>query len=203
MTTNLTNAIESNPFAAAPVLDQPQRKKSHDKPTTTRKPRGKGKASAVIAAAPAWEFDPSRYGALGQEMAIAAKQQVQSAGTFWDRCRTLYVEAQEHGKAQEALDALFGPGEKVKGKKAPWFRTYKSILTNALTNGVTITNEMGMSAAQKSVKAAKDEATDNDEESSQAKTNSLLDMFTKLAQGCLNRGVPKSQLATILKGLEA
>jgi len=162
--------------------------------------RSKAKPSAVIMA---WELDAQRYGALGQEMAQAAAQQTQAAITYWDRCRTLYVEAQAHSKGQEALNALFGPGEKVKGKKAPWFRTYKSILSNALANGVTVTNEMGMTAAQKAVKVAKDEATDNDPEKSEAKTEQLVEMFTKLAQGCLNRGVAKSQLATILKGLEA
>lgn len=154
-------------------------------------------------ATPAWELDATRYGALGQEMATSAVQQVAAAGSYWDRCRTLYVEAQNHGKAQEALDCLFGPGEKVKGKKAPWFRTYKSILSNALLHGVTLTDDMGMSAAQQAVKAAKDEATDSDAEASAAKDEQLVGMFTKLAQGCLNRGIAKSKLATILKGLEA
>lgn len=158
---------------------------------------GKGKVKPD-----AWAFDGAMLGQLGQEMAQAAAQQTQAAGTYWDRCRTHYVAAQDHGKAQEALDALFGPGEKVKGKKAPWYRTYKSLLSTANEIGVTVTNDMGMSALQKAIKLAKEEASENDPETAAAKDAQLLDMFTKMAQGCLNRGISKAKLAAILKGLE-
>lgn len=169
----------------------------------TSAPKAAPKGRKGKPAADSWQFDANRYGQLGQEMATAAAAQTQSAVNYWDRCRTLYVEAQAHGAGQEAIAALFGPGEKVKGKKAPWFRTYKSILVNALSHGVTIGNDMGMTAAQKAVKIAKEDGIDNDPVKAEAKTSQLVEMFTKLAQGCLNRGVSKAQLATILKGLEA
>lgn len=154
------------------------------------------------AAQVAYVFDASRFGTLGQEMAQAAAQQTQAAGTYWDRARTLYVEAQDNGCAQAAIDALFGPGEKVKGKKAPWFRTYKSILSSSLKHGIVITNAMGMTAVQKLIKGAKESAAENDETAAAAKDQQLLDMFTKMAQGCLNRGITKATLAKIIKDME-
>lgn len=143
-------------------------------------------------------FDANVAGVLGQEMATAAHQQVVGAVSYWDRCRTVFSAAQAQGKGQEAFDAIFGPGEKVKGKKAPWYRTYKSILSNALQHGVTIGQDMGMSAAQAAVKEAKDNAADAGD-----KAAKLVEMFTKMAQGCLNAGVSKAKLDTIIKGLDA
>lgn len=165
-----------------------------------RKPAKAKPSTPVIVV---WTFDAQRYGSLGQEMGQAAVQQVAAAGTYWDRCRTLYVEAQNNGAAQEALDALFGPGDKVKGKKAPWYRTYKSLLNSALTLGLTVTDQMGMSALQKAIKGAKEDAADENEEAAAAKDAQLLEMFKKIAQGCLNRGITKKALAEALKGLEA
>lgn len=152
---------------------------------------------------PAYEFNAQVFGALGREMAEAAAQQTSAAGNYWDRSRTLYVEAQNNGKAQEALDAMFGPGDKVKGKKAPWYRAYKSQLTSCLKLGITVDNSMGMTAVAKLIKGAKEAAADDSAEASAAKDAQLLDMFKKMAQGCLNRGIDKKQLATILKELEA
>lgn len=163
--------------------------------------RGRKPADAPVIVA--WAFDAARYGSLGQEMGQAAVQQVSAAGTYWDRCRTLYVEAQNHGVAQEALDALFGPGDKVKGKKAPWYRTYKSLLNSALTLKLTVTDAMGMSALQKAIKGAKEDAADENDEAREAKAAQLLEMFKKIAQGCLNKGITKAELAKALKELEA
>lgn len=140
---------------------------------------------------------------FGQEMAQAATQQVSNAGTYWDRCRTMFTEAQRNGKAAEALEAIFKPGENVKGKKAPWYRTYKSILGSAVALGLSVTDDMGMTALQKAIKVAKDEAAEKDPQLRQEKDNNALEMFKRMCVGCLNRGIPKSKLAAILKDAEA
>lgn len=142
-------------------------------------------------------------GSFGQEMAQAATQQVSNASTYWDRCRTYFTEAQRNGKAAEALEAIFKPGENVKGKKAPWYRTYKSILGSAVALNLTVTDSMGMTALQKAIKIAKDEAADNDPKLKAEKDANALEMFKRMVVGCLNRGIPKSKLATILKDAEA
>lgn len=140
---------------------------------------------------------------FGQEMAQAATQQVSNAGSYWDRCRTYFTEAQRNGQAEAAITAIFKPGENVKGKKAPWYRTYKSILSSAVTLKLTVTDDMGMSALQKAIKAAKDEAAENDPKLKAEKDNNALEMFKRMCIGCLNRGIPKAKLAAILKDAEA
>lgn len=148
-----------------------------------------------------WIID-DRFSATGQEMAVAAAQANVQSGTFWDRCRTLFVEAQEHGKAQEAVSVLFSAGDKVKGKKAPWYRTYKSLLNSCLTLNVKLDNSHGMSAVQKLIKIAKETKLENDPEAQAAKAEDLKGMFKRMAQGCLNAGVKKSELVAILKEVE-
>lgn len=148
-----------------------------------------------------WAVD-NRFGQLGVELATKAVQAVSEAGTLWDRCRTLYCEAQEHGKQEDAIAAIFGPGEKVKGKKAPWYRTYKSLLTNANKLHVTVTNDMGMTALQKAIKASKAEAEEQDEEQGEAKVAQLKGMFINFAKALLERGVTKAELAKLLKDVE-
>ena len=82
------------------------------------------------------------------------------AATLWDRARTYFVQAQEHGQSEAAVVALFSAGDEVKGRKAPWYRTYKSLLSSASKLSINVTNEMGVTALQKEIKAAKDEAQD-------------------------------------------
>lgn len=144
-----------------------------------------------------WSLDVGRYEALGEEMANAAVSSVKEAGTLWDRARTFFVEAQAHGQGEAAVVALFHPGDNIKGRKAPWYRTYKSLLSSAVKLSINVTNEMGMSALQKEIKAAKDEAQDPE-----AKKAQLIGMFLRLAKGCLEKGITKAQLAKELTKLE-
>lgn len=144
-----------------------------------------------------WTLDANRYSQLGHEMAEAAVNNVKDAATLWDRARTYFVEAQEHGQGEAAVVALFSAGDEVKGRKAPWYRTYKSILSSAVKLSITVTNEMGMSALQKEIKAAKDEQADPE-----AKKAQLLGMFLRLAKGCLEKGISKKELASELTKLE-
>lgn len=149
--------------------------------------------------------DFTAYGSLGHEAAVAATQQVKAAGNYWDRMRTLYVAAQDVGQAAEAIAALFGAGDKVKGKKAPWYRNYKSCLTRAQERGVTVTNDMGAAALAQALKAqAVTNGSDSDGDSDQdaTKLEGLLVMFDRMAKGALNAGATKAQLAKRLAALE-
>lgn len=162
----------------------------------------KATKSAPVKAAP-FMLQEDQLSAFGIEMATAATQAISSAGNYWDRCRTMFVPAQQNGKGKEALDALFNAGDKVKGKKAPWYRTYKSILNSALTLGIAVTDAMGMSELQKAIKARKDEAAENDPAVREEKIANAKKMFRNMAIGCLKLDVPKSELARILKDCEA
>lgn len=168
--------------------------------TAAKRASTRGKGHAVDKN---WHLPVNELEALGQEMANAAVQQVQAGTNYWDRCRTQYIEAQNHGRAQEALVAIFKPGESVKGKKAPWYRTYKSILTAAAERGIEVTNDMGMSALQKLIKENKEQEIETDPEKAEAKRAQMLGMFVRLATGCLNMGISKRELAEALKEIEA
>lgn len=144
-------------------------------------------------------FAVQEFEALGQEMAVAATQQISAATTYWDRCRSLYVQAQDHGRAQEAIVALFAPGEAVRGKKAPWYRTYKSILTQCEQRGLHLSNETGMSAAQQLIKEAKQSEVESDPTAKKLKDEQMIGMFQRLAQGCLNRGIKLARLVKVLE----
>ncbi len=162
-----------------------------------RKPR-----SPKPADAPAWALDADRLTKLGTDMVNAAVGQVKEGGTFWDCVRTQYVDAQAHGAGEAALVAIFAPGEKIKGKKAPWYRTYKSLLTNAHNRGIVINNEMGMGTVQAAIKASKEEEVDSDPAKAAEKQANLITMFERLAKGCLSSGVTKAKLAEVLKNIE-
>lgn len=146
-----------------------------------------------------WHLDQERLTALGQEMATAATQQVRSSGTYWERCREVFMEAQTHNKAQEAVQELFAAGDKVEGRKAPWYRTYKSLLTACATRNIIVTVDMGMSQVQKLIKEHKQAEIESDPEAKSAKDEQMIEMFRRLAQGCLNRGIEKKVLAAVLK----
>jgi hypothetical protein len=169
-------------------------------PATNEQAKGKGKKAGGSAVT---KLDPERYTGLGAEMAQAAASQTVAVGTLWNRCRTLFTEAQRIGKAGEAVELLFAPGERVKGKKAPWYRTYKSLLTNAVKLNVPVTDDMGMTALQKAIKAAKETAEENDPEAAKAKNAQMLGMFQRMVSGCLARGISKADLARIVKEAEA
>lgn len=171
--------------------------------TNTGRGRGRGKAKDAPAIQDNWTLPAQQMEALGVEMAQAAVQQVQAGVTYWDRVRTLFVDAQQHKRPNEAIVALFSAGDKVKGKKAPWYRTYKSLLSSAASLKIQVTNDMGMSALQKLIKEAKAEKAENDPEQKEAKDAQMIEMFVRLAQGCLNRGISKATLAARLKELEA
>lgn len=162
--------------------------------------RGSNKAPEV----PAFDFatHAQRYGAVGKHAAIEAVSATNNAGSQWVSIRNAFVEGQTAGFARETHDAIFAAGDAVKGKKAPWYRTYKSVLNSAIELGLTVAPDMGMSALQKAIKAAKEEKAENDPEAAAAKATQLLEMFAKMAQGCLNAGIPKTKLAAVLKGLE-
>lgn len=170
--------------------------------TTRRRGRPPKKAPEAHAPRSRWHLDVDQLHALGQEMATAATQQVRSSGTYWERCRDQFIEAQTHGVAQQALEALFGAGDAVEGKKAPWYRTYKSLLTTSAQRGIILTADMGMSTVQKLIKEHKAAEIENDPHAKEVKDQQMLEMFRRLAQGCLNRGISKSDLAAVLKELQ-
>ena len=144
-------------------------------------------------------FNADELSKLGTQIGTVAAQQASQGGNIWNEVRTRFAAAQRDGKAQEAFDAIFtNGGDKVKGKKAPWYRTYKSLLNSAIVHGVTVTDDMGASALQAAVKEAKSAATSETDEQAAA-----ILMFTRMAQGALNKGVSKAKLASVLKGLEA
>lgn len=173
-------------------------RKSNTKLQTPVATKREGKSKPV-----AFILNTDALATFGQEMAQAAAGQVKNAGTYWDRCRTHFSEAQRNGKAEEAITAMFAAGDNVKGKKAPWYRTYKSILNAAVTLAIKVTDDMGMSALQKAIKAAKDDAAENDPAKKAEKDANALEMFKRMCIGCLNRGIPKAKLAAIVKESEA
>lgn len=148
-------------------------------------------------------FEVKEFESLGQEMAVAATQQTVAASTYWDKCRSLFVQAQDHGRAADAIVALFAPGEAVKGKKAPWYRTYKSILTQCEQRGLHITNEHGVTAAQALIKESKANEIEADPAAKKLKDAQMIDMFRRLAQGCLNRGIKLATLNNVMRELAA
>lgn len=130
--------------------------------TNTKTGKGKGKA------APAASLDTAAALALGKSVGEEATKANISAGNIWATARTHYVLAQGVKQAKEWVEA-FGKGIKsVKGRKAPWARTYLSILTRAAKLGVNISDEMGMGDAQKAVKAAQDELADPTQKAKEA-----------------------------------
>lgn len=167
----------------------------HNETPRARKAPARRKADDFV-------MDHAKYQKFGQEMATAATQQVAKADTYWNQCRSLFIEAQSHGRASEAITDLFSPGESIKGRKAPWYRTYKSLLNNCVTYKIKVAEDDGMSAIQARIKDAKQEEIDNDPEKAEEKNQQMLEMFKRQAQGCLNRGIPKAQLAAILKELQ-
>lgn len=147
-------------------------------------------------------LDHEKYLKFGQEMATAATQQTSTAETYWNTCRSLFIEAQQHKRTGEALVDLFSPGDNIKGRKAPWYRTYKSLLTACHDRKIKVTEEDGVTAIQAKIKEAKQAEIDNDPEKAEEKNQQMVEMFRRQAQGCLNRGIPKTQLAAILKELQ-
>lgn len=143
-----------------------------------------------------------QYGAIGKHAAIEAVNSTNNAGSQWVSIRDAFVEGQDAGFARETHDAIFAAGDAVKGKKAPWYRTYKSILNSAIEYKLTVTKDMGMSALQKAIKGAKEDKAANDPTAAAAKAQQLIEMFTKMAQGCLNAGIEKATLAKVLKSIE-
>lgn len=147
-------------------------------------------------------FDEQQYVHLGEEMAQEASKQVSNAGSFWERCRDMYVGAQEHGRAEDALRALFSPGDTMQGRKAPWYRTYKSILTSCFNLKIKVAHDHGVTTVQRLIKDARDAIVERDPRARAAKDQQVLVMFTRLAQGCLNRGISKQALVAALKDLQ-
>lgn len=147
-------------------------------------------------------FDEEVYVHLGTEMAQQASKQVSDAGSYWEKCRNLYVAAQDHGRAQDALRALFSPGDTMQGRKAPWYRTYKSLLTSCFNMKIKVQDTLGMTAVQALIKAAKQQIIDRDPRKRAEKDAQVLEMYKRLAQGCLNRGITKQQLVAALKDLQ-
>lgn len=129
----------------------------------------------------------------GVEVATAATAVTAATGNAWACLRTIISEAQANGCGKEAFEAFFNAGDKVKGKKAGWWRGYKSAINNALELGITITNDMGYSALLTAIKEAKG-PTD---------PAKLLAMVEKMAQGYLNAGGDKAKLLATIKEMEA
>lgn len=147
----------------------------------------------------AYSFSAEEATTIGRNIATIATQQKAQAGNNWDVLRTGYVQASAAGVAQDWLTATFeNGGDKVKGAKAAWYRTYKSILSGAHEHAVELTDSMGSTAAQNAVRDARQDAKPESERQAQ-----LYQMFLKMAQGALNAGVSKAKLAAGLKGLAA
>lgn len=150
-------------------------------------------------AAPAYTFNADDATTIGRNVATIATQQKAQAGNNWDVLRTGYVQASKAGKAAEWLEATFtNGGDRVKGAKAAWYRSYKSNLTGAHEYGVEVTDSMGATAVQNAVRDARQDGKSEAERQEQ-----LYQMFLKMAQGALNAGVTKAKLAAGLKGLDA
>lgn len=143
--------------------------------------------------APAYVLDVEAVAKRGVEVATAATAVTAATGNAWACLRTIISEAQANGCGKEAAEAFFAAGDGVKGKKAGWWRGYKSAINNALALNITITNDMGYSALLAAIKEAKG-PTDPEK---------LLAMVEKMAQGYLNNGGDKAKLLALVKGLEA
>lgn len=126
---------------------------------------------------------------LGKEAATLAASSVVQAGNVWNRIRSLYVPAQEAGQSNEFVTALFEAGDKVKGKKAPWYRAYKSILSRAAKDGVTVTSAMSAKQAQDAVRDAAD-ATETAEE----KKAKALAFFGRMWASAIANGLTEAEL---------
>lgn len=147
----------------------------------------------------AYVFNADDATTIGRNVATIATQQKAQGSNAWDVLRTGYVQASKAGVAQDWLEATFtNGGDRVKGAKAAWYRSYKSNLMGAHEHGVTITDDMGATAAQNAVRDARQEGKGEAERQEQ-----LYQMFLKMAQGALNAGVSKAKLAAGLKGLAA
>lgn len=144
-------------------------------------------------AAAQYVLDVEAVAKRGVEVATAATAVTAATGNAWACLRTIISEAQANGCGKEAAEAFFAAGDAVKGKKAGWWRGYKSAINNALALGITITNDIGYSALLQAIKEAKG-PTD---------PAKLLAMVEKMAQGYLNAGGDKAKLLSVVKALEA
>jgi hypothetical protein len=136
--------------------------------------------------------------ALGKSVGTAATEANVQSSNVWATCRTHYCLAQSAGKAGEWCDQFVKGVKSVKGRKAPWARTYSSILVRAAKLGVTIENAMGANDAQKAVKAAQDAAADPTE-----KAKAALEMARRFMIAALEAGVNPRDLAAALKDANA
>ncbi len=154
------------------------------------------KKASVAALIAAFSIEDSQ--ALGHRIALTAADAHLKNESVWSECRTYLVAAIGAGKGQEYVDAFREGGSKVKGKKAPWYRTYLCIMQGAVQHGVKVTDDMGAKAAQVAVQDAKRDARPVSEAQAQA-----LIMFERAAQGCLNQGITMATLAKTLKPLKS
>lgn len=146
-------------------------------------------SSAKNASAPAYVLDVERVAAKGQEIAAAAASVNTVSTNAWDMVRTLFVEAQDNGAMAEAYAVFFGAGDAVKGKKAGWYRGYKSAINNAMAYKIKLDNSMGYSALLAAIKDAKGGAS----------LEKLLEMAAKfVASARDNHGATDAQIRKAL-----
>jgi hypothetical protein len=156
--------------------------------------KGKGKAGD----APVIKLDTAAALALGKTVGTEATKANVTAGGIWATARTHYVVAQTIGKADEWVSA-FGKGIKsIKGKKAPWARTYLSILTRAAKLGVKIEDAMGANDAQKAVKTAQDEKADPAQKAKEAWS-----MAERFIRSAFENGADTSEALASFKAIVA
>jgi hypothetical protein len=146
------------------------------------------------AAAVAATIDMEAAKALGKSVGTIATSANVQAGNVWAQSRTHYVLAQSAGKASEWCAAFVAGIKSVKGRKAPWARTYSSILVRAAKLGVIIGDDMGANDAQKAVKAAQDAAADPAEKAKQA-----LEMARRFMVAALEAGASVKDMQAALK----
>lgn len=131
---------------------------------TKAKPR-KAKPQAQQVQAPAFTLDTDHIATIGTQVGTLASETAKAGDTAFSTVRTHIVEALVGGgyeTAGEAHKALFAAAYAVKGAKAQWLRTYKSVFNSAIELRIPFDHSTGLSALQKLIKAAKAPGTAED-----------------------------------------
>lgn len=128
------------------------------------KPR-KAKDQGQKSQAPEFKLDTDRIAIIGTQVGTLANGAAKAGDTAFDTVRTHIVDALVGGgyeTAGEAHKALFTAAYAVKGAKAQWLRTYKSVFNSAIELRIPFDHSTGLSALQKLIKAAKAPGTAED-----------------------------------------
>lgn len=123
------------------------------------------KAKPQKAQAPAFTLDVQHLSTVGTQVGTLASETAKAGDSAYASVRTAIVEALVgggHEAAAEAHKALFTAAYAVKGAKAQWLRTYKSVFNSAIELKLAFDHSTGLTALQKLIKAAKAPGTAED-----------------------------------------